>query len=111
MPEQLPDDVEALRVRAAAFVDDVLRPADAQIAEGDGDAASRVREASKEAGFFYMTQPEEFGGRPGTSLELTVLRVPGSCAGLFWVAGNLCGEFAVLRGGNSIEVCSHDDLP
>ena len=74
MPEQLPDDVEALRVRAAAFVDDVLRPADAQIAEGDGDAASRVREASKEAGFFYMTQPEEFGGRPGTSLELTVLR-------------------------------------
>ena len=74
MPEHLPADLETLRNRAATFVEDVLRPADAEMTEGGADVAARVREASKEAGFFYMTQPEEFGGRPATSLELTVLR-------------------------------------
>ena len=43
MPEQLPADVEALRDRAVAFVEDVLRPADAQLADGDAEAGARVR--------------------------------------------------------------------
>jgi hypothetical protein len=38
------------------------------------------------------------------SLELRVMAVPGSMAGLLWVAGNLGGELAVLKGGNAIEV-------
>lgn len=76
MPENLPDSVNKLRDAAAAFVNEVLRPLEAKL-EGAGvpdDVRAQVREASKAQGFFYMTQPAEFGGKPGTALELTVLR-------------------------------------
>lgn len=43
-------------------------------------------------------------GRAPPSLELSVLRVPGSLAGILWVIGNLGGELSVLHGGNSVEV-------
>ena len=33
-----------------------------------------VIDASKAAGFFYKTQPAEFGGNPASTLELTALR-------------------------------------
>jgi acyl-CoA dehydrogenase len=38
------------------------------------DVVDKVRAASREAGFFYKTQPEEFGGNPASTLELTMLR-------------------------------------
>lgn len=45
-------------------------------------------------------------GQALPSLELEVMRVPGSAAGLLWVVGNLGGELSVLNkhGGNAIEV-------
>ena len=33
-----------------------------------------MKEASRDAGFFFKTQPKEFGGAPASTLELTVLR-------------------------------------
>lgn len=71
MPENLPEDILRVRESAEKFIDQVIRPiGDAD----DAEAASQVREASKEAGFFFKTQPEEFGGHPASALELTVLR-------------------------------------
>ena len=43
-------------------------------------------------------------GQKLPSLELKVMRLPGSLAGLLWVLGNLGGELSVLHGGNTVEV-------
>ena len=71
MPENLPVHVESVKSEALAFLDEVIRPL-----KGSNDKASiaAVVAASKEAGLFYKTQPEEFGGNPASTLELTVLR-------------------------------------
>ncbi|MBD3647318.1 MAG: acyl-CoA/acyl-ACP dehydrogenase [Pseudomonadales bacterium] len=77
MPDNLPDDVKEIRSRALAFIEDVLRPLEAKVdSEGPipGDIQTKVKDASKDAGFFYKTQPAEYGGNPAGNLELTMLR-------------------------------------
>ncbi len=83
MPESLPPDLVDLRERLRAFLEEV-RPLERDLApdagdEGDGGAdpgevARRVRERSRELGFFGMTQPREFGGSEAGALALTVAR-------------------------------------
>lgn len=75
MPENLPAELIAVRESAEAFISDVIEPKAARLSEtSPAELGAEVREASKEAGFFYKTQPEEFGGSPATTLELTMLR-------------------------------------
>ena len=76
MPELLSKEIIAVRDAAESFVNDVLRPLETEL-EGDlvpDFLRDKVRSASQEAGFFYKTQPTEFGGRPAGVLELTMLR-------------------------------------
>ena len=73
MPEMLTEAERALAERTRRFATDVLLP----LAEKDEDAGStrtRVIEASKDAGFFAMTQPRAFGGSEAGALELTIVR-------------------------------------
>ena len=63
MPEFLTADEEALRERMRRFTTEALN--------GERDA---VIERSKQAGFFAMTQPREFGGSAASNLVLCVLR-------------------------------------
>jgi len=77
MPENLPEELEKTRTDMQAFIDDILVPLEAELhADAAVPAAiqRKVREASQQAGFFYKTQPAEFGGHPAGTLELTVLR-------------------------------------
>lgn len=71
MPDNLPEALLAVKKQAETFLDDVVRPLAEDTSAG---AIAKVRDASKEAGFFYKTQPKEFGGNPASTLELTVLR-------------------------------------
>lgn len=77
MPENLPDHVAESRAEAARFVEEVVKPGTLALRSFD-DVPSRllgeVREASRRAGFFYKTQPVEYGGSPASTLELTALR-------------------------------------
>ena len=71
MPDNLPEAIRRVKQEAESFISETILPI------GDDESAAsalRVREASREAGFFYKTQPEEFGGNPAGTLELTVLR-------------------------------------
>jgi alkylation response protein AidB-like acyl-CoA dehydrogenase len=77
MPENLPESILASKQRAEAFLQEVVVPLGDQIVP---EAIETVRQASKEAGFFYKTQPVEFGGDPASTLELTVLREAFSAA-------------------------------
>ena len=71
MPDNLPEAVIAVKQRAEKFVEEIIVPLqDDELSQ----AVAKVRAASKEAGFFYKTQPVEFGGSPASTLELTVLR-------------------------------------
>ena len=71
MPDNLPEAVIAVKQRAEKFVEEIIVPLqDDELSK----AVAKVRAASKEAGFFYKTQPVEFGGSPASTLELTVLR-------------------------------------
>ena len=75
MPDNLPDAVVAVKRQAEDFIDKVIRPlSDKEGAEVSEDSIRSVKEGSKEAGFFFKTQPAEFGGTPASTLELTVLR-------------------------------------
>jgi acyl-CoA dehydrogenase len=77
MPDNLPESLLATRQEAFHFVDDVLVPLASDIGSEDpvpGPVLAQVRQASKEAGFFYKTQPAEYGGNPAGPLELTMLR-------------------------------------
>ena len=71
MPESLPSEVRASVDQAREFIESVLTPLD-----GSSSVENRqqVINAAKAAGFFYKTQPAEFGGHPATTLELTALR-------------------------------------
>ena len=71
MPESLPSEVRASVDQAREFIESVLAPLD-----GSSSVENRqqVINAAKAAGFFYKTQPAEFGGHPATTLELTALR-------------------------------------
>jgi len=71
VPEQLSDQQQQLRERAADFARQVLEP----LRGADAAAArSTVVAESKRAGFFAMTQPKAFGGSEASTLELTTVR-------------------------------------
>jgi acyl-CoA dehydrogenase len=70
MPDNLPEDILAVKQEAEAFLDDVVLKLDPV----DEQTKPRIIGASRSAGFFYKTQPKEFGGNPASTLELTVLR-------------------------------------
>lgn len=76
MPENLPQNIVEVRESLQKFVDEQLKPieeahADQAIPVGKKNA---IRAASQKLGFFYKTQPKEFGGSPASALELTALR-------------------------------------
>ncbi|MDA0978583.1 MAG: acyl-CoA/acyl-ACP dehydrogenase, partial [Proteobacteria bacterium] len=63
--------------QAKEFIDHIILPATGSLRPGelpDAAMAATVRDASRQAGFFYKTQPAEFGGQPAGALELTMLR-------------------------------------
>lgn len=77
MPDNLPEALLAVREQMQRFIDETLVPLDATLepeAAVTPDVQSSVRQASQLAGFFYKTQPAEFGGHPAGILELTMLR-------------------------------------
>lgn len=77
MPDQLSKALLAEKRRMQQFIEEVLLPLDGSIDDGAGPSSEvrqKVVSASREAGFFYKTQPEEFGGKPAGTLELTLLR-------------------------------------
>jgi alkylation response protein AidB-like acyl-CoA dehydrogenase len=77
MPESIGAELEQLRDRVQAFIDDDLKPLEAALGEADSvpeDTRRQVRERSRELGLFQMTQPEEFGGVNTGPLALTVVR-------------------------------------
>ncbi len=83
MPDQLSEELVTIRDSAISFLEDVIKPLEASL-EGDevsAETAAKVLHASQEAGFYYKTQPAEYGGKPASTLELTLLRE-------LWSAGN-----------------------
>lgn len=78
MPESLPAELVDLRERLQAFVEEI-RPLARGIGGGEGDPVpedvrAKVRERSKELGFFGMTQPREDGGSEAGPLAMVVAR-------------------------------------
>ena len=79
MPESLPTAIEVLRDRMAKLVSDELRPLEEQLPDAPrspvpAEIAQQVRERSREAGMWSLTQPVEFGGAAAGSLALTTVR-------------------------------------
>ena len=75
MPENLPTELLTVKELALSFIKEEIDPRRDQLAsDGLESVGASVREASKNAGFFYKTQPAEFGGAPASTLELTLLR-------------------------------------
>jgi acyl-CoA dehydrogenase len=77
MPDNLPEALETTRLSMQRFIDTVLVPLDGQLETTTKiplEIQEQVRQASRAAGFFYRTQPLEFGGNPAGTLELTLLR-------------------------------------
>ncbi len=71
MPESLTPELESLADAATRFATEELLPR-AQLAAAE--ARAEVIAAARAAGFFQMTQPEEFGGSAAGALALTVVR-------------------------------------
>ena len=77
MPDNLPEALETTRLSMQRFIDTVLVPLDGKLETTTKiplEIQEQVRQASRAAGFFYRTQPLEFGGNPAGALELTLLR-------------------------------------
>ena len=77
MPENLPAHIVRSRAAAARFVEDIVQPRTLGLDSFDEVSEhlyEEVGQASRQAGFFYKTQPAEFGGKPASTLELTSLR-------------------------------------
>jgi acyl-CoA dehydrogenase len=79
MPENLPKHIQDVQEAARKFIAEDLVPLENSIEAGADEARlteirERVREKSKQLGLFYKTQPEDFGGNPASTLELTMLR-------------------------------------
>jgi acyl-CoA dehydrogenase len=78
MPENLTPELLSIKEKARVFIFDEISEWAESITD-DTDPASldslrqRVRERSRELGFFYKTQPSEHGGSPATTLELIML--------------------------------------
>lgn len=77
MPESISKQLLALRASVQGFVENKLRPLEQDI-EDDGtvpkDVRRKVRQMSRDAGFFNMTQPVEHGGNNTRPLALVVAR-------------------------------------
>ena len=71
MPEQLNPQLQALAARARAFAAEELLSRQTLPA---AEARPAIIAASKQAGFFAMTQPAEFGGSAASALALTLVR-------------------------------------
>lgn len=76
MPDNLPEELLTVRARAQQFLDQTILPLEKRLDKGEDLAEIRkeVVSASRDAGFFFKTQPEEYGGNPAGILELTMLR-------------------------------------
>lgn len=79
MPENLPTHIQKVQETARQFIaKDLLTLESAIDDETDESRISEIRESvrekSKQLGFFYKTQPEDCGGTPASTLELTMLR-------------------------------------
>lgn len=77
MPENLPDTIASVRTEMTNFIATHITPnaMDSAAVETDvQELRQNIQDASKKAGFFYKTQPQEFGGNPASTLELTMLR-------------------------------------
>jgi len=83
MPENLPEEMWALRARAEAFAD-ALAPLERELGAGAGRETVRreVAERARAAGFFGMTQPPGAGGSAAGALALTIVRETLASAGL-----------------------------
>ncbi len=73
MPENLTPEEQSLAATCRTFAAEVLLGT-AAAASTPEDARRRVREASKAAGLFPMTQPARFGGTEAGHLALTIAR-------------------------------------
>jgi alkylation response protein AidB-like acyl-CoA dehydrogenase len=79
MPESLPTAIQVLRDRMVALVNDDLRPLEEQLPDDPRapippEIAEQVRERSREAGMWSLTQPIEFGGAAVGVLAQTAVR-------------------------------------
>jgi len=79
MPESLPTAIQVLRDRMETLVADELRPFEDQLPDDPRapipeEIAQQVRERSREAGMWSLTQPVEFGGAAVGSLAQTAVR-------------------------------------
>lgn len=79
MPESLPTAVEVLRERMTTLVNDELRPLEDQLPDDPRapvptEIAQQVRERSRAAGMWSLTQPVEFGGAAAGALAQTAVR-------------------------------------
>ncbi len=78
MPESLPTAVEVFRNRMQTLVDDELRPLEQQLPEDPrstipADVIEQVRDRSRAAGMWSLTQPVEFGGAAAGVLTQTTV--------------------------------------
>jgi acyl-CoA dehydrogenase len=101
MPDQLSPALQDIRDAAWQFVADVVVPLEKEA--DHASAVSQIRQASKDAGFFYKTQPAEFGGQPASTLELTMLRE-------IWAASNSPLTSVIFGPGPGILHAAEGDL-
>jgi len=71
MPESLSTSDLEFQQRLSAFVQDELAT---RTGESAADRRARIIASSKSAGLFYMTQPADYGGKPGSLVQLTLAR-------------------------------------
>lgn len=74
MPEQLSEDLAALRERVDALAREELVPLRDDSTLDRRERTAKARQASKAAGVFAMTQPTGFGGSAASLLALVVVR-------------------------------------
>ena len=76
MPDHLSDEMLSMRKNAEAFISEIIAPLNIESVADivPKEMREKVIAASKRAGFYYKTQPSEFGGHPAGILELTMLR-------------------------------------
>ncbi len=106
MPEQISEALKNIRQEAIDFLSGVIKPLEDQLESESPiptDIIKKVQEASRQAGFFYKTQPAEFGGRPAGVLELTMLRE-------LWAASNMTLASHIFGPGPGILHSAHGDL-
>jgi len=71
MPESLSTTDQAFKAQLDAFISTELT---LRADESDANRRARIITASKAMGLFYKTQPAEYGGQPGSLVQLTLAR-------------------------------------